>query len=228
MSSSWSINTAAWKPSLRPASVCVCRQWCVFLASDGVHILMSAGVLMVDGSNFKVRVRSPVHRSVHDLISDGFYLIAFEVGATTRSETLLAAEALELRAHEQRVPLHALLLTPHTHDLNVLDVLHWRERINVQMIRCFWTLFTWVLCYTPAEGLMSGTMTFMLCCSFTRGEAEEEYDDEEGERGAAAGSFSPFLTGSEEDDGTFLSVACGFGTEFSGGQRSHMEAGVWR
>lgn len=72
---------------------------------------------------------------------------------------------------------------------------------------------------------MSGTMTFMPCCSFTRGDAEEEYDDGDGDgdRGTDAGSFSPFLTGSEEDDdddvdgGGFFSTACGFGTEFSGG-----------
>lgn len=51
----------------------------------------------------------------------------------------------------------------------------------------------------------------MLCCSLVRGDAE----DDEDEMGVAADSISPFFVGSDEDDGTFLSVAFGFGTEFS-------------
>lgn len=50
-------------------------------------------------------------------------LVAFEVGPSAGGEALLAAEALELRAHAQRVALHTLLLAPHAHNLHVLHVL---------------------------------------------------------------------------------------------------------
>lgn len=47
-------------------------------------------------------------------------LVAFKIGASTHGETLLAAEALEFRAHDQRVAFKPLLLTPHAHNLNIL------------------------------------------------------------------------------------------------------------
>lgn len=55
--------------------------------------------------------------------SEALHLVVFEEGASTRSETLLTAEALELGAHEQRIALHALLLTPDADDRLVLLVL---------------------------------------------------------------------------------------------------------
>lgn len=65
---------------------------------------------------------------------------------------------------------------------------------------------------TPADGLMSGTTTWVLCSSFMWGANE----DDEGERGMPVDSFTPFLAKAEEPDVSLLSVTVGFGSEFSG------------
>lgn len=67
---------------------------------------------------------------------------------------------------------------------------------------------------TPADGLMSGTTTWVLCRSFMWGENE----DDEGDRGKPVDSFTPFLADAEEPDVSLLSITVGFGSEFSGGK----------
>lgn len=52
------------------------------------------------------------------------HLVAFEVRTSAGSETLLAAEALELGAHAERVAFYPFLLAPDAHDLHVLYVVH--------------------------------------------------------------------------------------------------------
>lgn len=66
---------------------------------------------------------------------------------------------------------------------------------------------------TPADGLISGTTTWVPCSSFTCGENE----DDEGERGKPVDSFTPFLADAEEPDVSLLSITVGFGSEFSRG-----------
>lgn len=51
-------------------------------------------------------------------------LIAFEVGPSAGGETLFTAEALELRAHTQRVTFDTFLLAPNTHNLHILYIFH--------------------------------------------------------------------------------------------------------
>lgn len=51
-------------------------------------------------------------------------LVAFKVSSSAHGKALLAAEALEFRAHDQRVPFKPLLLTPNTHNLNILLLIH--------------------------------------------------------------------------------------------------------
>lgn len=53
-------------------------------------------------------------------------LIAFEVGPSAGSKTLLTAETLQLWTHTQRVAFYPFLLAPNTHYLHILDVIHWR------------------------------------------------------------------------------------------------------
>lgn len=63
-------------------------------------------------------------------------LIAFEVGSPAGSKALFTAEALELRAHAERVAFHPFLLAPDAHDLHILYVIHWRAEDKTKQGKC--------------------------------------------------------------------------------------------
>lgn len=54
-------------------------------------------------------------------------LIALEVGSSAGGKALFTAEALELRAHAERVAFHPFLLAPDAHYLHILYVIHWSK-----------------------------------------------------------------------------------------------------
>lgn len=59
-------------------------------------------------------------------------LIAFEVGSPAGGKALFTAEALELRAHAERVALHPFLLAPDAHNLHILYVIHWGAKSDTK------------------------------------------------------------------------------------------------
>lgn len=53
------------------------------------------------------------------VIRRGSYLVSLEIGSSAGSKALLAAEALQLTPHAQRIAFNADLLAPSAHNLHI-------------------------------------------------------------------------------------------------------------
>lgn len=89
-------------------------------------------------------------------------LIAFEVGPSAGSKTLLTAEALELWSHTQRVAFYTFLLAPHTYYLHILYIFHCRREIrrkavldDLKSTRIVWNSYNWVLFSLTKESALN-------------------------------------------------------------------------
>lgn len=60
------------------------------------------------------------------------YLVPLKIGSAAGGEALLAAEALQLAPHAQRIALDADLLAPGAHDLHVGCIFIWKETVKEQ------------------------------------------------------------------------------------------------
>lgn len=73
-----------------------------------------------------------LYQSVQLMRRKELYLVPLKIGSAAGGEALLAAEALQLAPHAQRIALDADLLAPGAHDLHVGCIFIWKETVKEQ------------------------------------------------------------------------------------------------